>query len=347
MDGRHDCVSAAEAAGTLPFFRESGLRGSPVCSLCKTAPPRPVGELALLIMRPTYIYQIRTFYSKDTDIDPAYRVLDNSANERPDWYEYWPIRRFLLNEQLNEDALYGFFSPRFKEKTNLSSSAVFDFIAEHGATADVVLFSPSIHLTAYYWNVFEYGEYCHPGLRLLAEKFFARIGRPSNLKDLVTYSRNEVYSNYFVATPRFWRKWLEITEQLIALAESPTDPLGAELQQPTDYRGHREAQIKIFIMERIPTWLLATEREYEIEVRDPFVVRSRVYKLPAAIVCDALKISYVQSGRQPQYKELFRMVSAGGRLFGLVFRLGNWVGISPIRRALASLSSYWTKAGDA
>jgi hypothetical protein len=27
-------------------------------------------------------------------MEPGYRMLDNLANERPDWYEYWPIRRF-------------------------------------------------------------------------------------------------------------------------------------------------------------------------------------------------------------------------------------------------------------
>ena len=41
------------------------------------------------------------------------RVLDNLRNERPDWREYWPIRRFLLEGTPDPDAFYGFFSPRF------------------------------------------------------------------------------------------------------------------------------------------------------------------------------------------------------------------------------------------
>ena len=41
------------------------------------------------------IYQI--FYNESTQKsnDPGFLPLDNLSNERPDWSEYWPIRRFL------------------------------------------------------------------------------------------------------------------------------------------------------------------------------------------------------------------------------------------------------------
>jgi hypothetical protein len=303
---------------------------------------------AILVMSEIIIYQILNHYTKREDLDPDCLVLDNSSNERPDWYEYWPIRKFLLNESLHDDVFYGFLSPRFKQKTNLSAAAVRDFVnRESCQAADIVLFSPSLHLTAYYWNVFQYGEFCHPGLVNVATQFFKRIGQPTNLTDLVTHSRNEVYSNYIIAKPRFWRAWLHITEQLIAIAEAPADPLGAELRKQTSYRGHRDAQMKIFIMERVPTWLLARNSEFISRVRDPFVVRSRIYKLPGAIICDALKIAYVTNGRQEQYKDLFHLMSKMGKLFSLQIRLGNLFGVQTIRSCITALSSYWTKAGKA
>jgi hypothetical protein len=297
-------------------------------------------------MSEMFIYQIRSYYTKKEDLDPSCLVLDNSANERPDWYEYWPIRRFLLNQPLDEEAFYGFLSPRFKQKTNLSSAAVRDFVNREGSAADVVIFSPSLHLTAYYWNVFQYGEYCHPGLLDLATQFFRRIGQPTNLNDLVTHSHNEIYSNYMLAKPRFWRAWLDITEQLIAIAESPTDPLGAELRKPTSYRGHRDAQFKIFIMERIPTWLLTRDSGFVARVRDPFVARSRLYKLPGAIVCDALKFAYVTDRRQEKYRDIFKVVSRLGKVFSLQIRIANIFGLRAVRQCLATLATYWTKAGQ-
>ncbi|MGO8856267.1 MAG: hypothetical protein ACLQO1_11215 [Steroidobacteraceae bacterium] len=293
-------------------------------------------------MSDIFVYQI--YHKGSGPLDPGFRVLDNSTSARPDWFEYWPIRQFLLNEPLEEDAFYGFLSPRFKEKTNLSSAAVFDFLKEN-STADIVLMTPSLHLTAYYWNVFQYGDFCHPGLLNLATQFFRRIGRPTNLTDLVTNSRNEVYSNYFFAKPRFWRAWLDITEQLITIAETPADPLGVELRKTTSYRGANSVQMKIFIMERIPTWMLTRDSTFTVVARDPFVVRSRVYKVPGAVVCDALKLAYTINGRQQQYRDLFNVVSKMAKIFALQIRFGNLVGFRTIRSCMTSLSAYWTKAG--
>jgi hypothetical protein len=306
------------------------------------APDRALGRT----MAKTFIYQILNHYTRREDLDPGFLVLDNSANEKPDWFEYWPIRRFLLNEPLDDEAFYGFLSPRFKQKTNLSSAAVCEFIAANSA-ADIVLMTPSLHLTAYYWNVFQYGEACHPGLVDLATQFFKRIGQPTNLESLVTYSRNEIYSNYMFAKPRFWREWLMYTGRLVEAAESATDPLGAELRKLTSYRGSRNVEMKIFIMERIPTWMLARDSQFVAAARNPFIARSRLYKVPGAVICDALKIAYVETGRRPQYRDIFEVVSKMGRFFSLQIRIGNLLGSKVIRSCLGTLSSYWTKAGKA
>ena len=100
-----------------------------------------------IAMSEIFIYQI--LYTSDRNSDPGFLVLDNSSNERPDWFEYWPIRRFLLKEALDEESFYGFVSPKFKCKTNLSAAAAHEFVGNCARTTDVVLFSPSIHLTAY------------------------------------------------------------------------------------------------------------------------------------------------------------------------------------------------------
>ncbi|HEV7359263.1 MAG TPA: hypothetical protein VGN99_14810, partial [Steroidobacteraceae bacterium] len=171
-------------------------------------------------MHAVHTYQILNHYTSRQELDPGFDVLDNSSNERPDWYEYGPIRKFLLNETLDENAFYGFLSPKFKLKTNLSAAEVHDFIQGSEPATDVVLFSPSIHNSAFYLNVFEHGNAEHPGLLRVANAFFARIGHPMPLEDLVSDSRNTVHSNYFIAKPRFWREWLRITEQVFAIAES-------------------------------------------------------------------------------------------------------------------------------
>jgi hypothetical protein len=76
--------------------------------------------------------------------------------------------------------------------------------------------------------------------------------------------------------------------------------------------------MKIFIMERVATWLLTSDRSFAARVRDPFVARSRIYKLPVAIVCDALKIAYVTQGRT-QYKDVFLLVRGLRKFLNLLF----------------------------
>lgn len=286
------------------------------------------------------IFQILNHYTSPQDLDPGFGVLDNSANERPDWYEYWPIRKFLLNERLDENTFYGFLSPKFKHKTNLDAAMVRDFILAADDATEVVLFSPSIHNSAYFLNVFEHGEAEHPGLAGVAMRLFERVGRPVDLDGFVSDSRNTVHSNYFIAKPRFWRAWLEITEKMFAIAETPDDELGKALRKPTAYRGRNDVQMKIFVMERIATWILVTNPGFLSRVRDPFAARARFYKLPVAIVCDALKIAYVSQGRR-QYKDVFLLVRNLRKFLNLQIRIGECVGWRRVRPTLQALRSYW------
>ncbi|HEV7610818.1 MAG TPA: hypothetical protein VGO37_02965 [Steroidobacteraceae bacterium] len=291
-----------------------------------------------------HVHQILNHYTSRQELDPGFEVLDNSANERPDWFEYWPIRKFLLNETLDEDAFYGFLSPKFKVKTSLDSEAVREFIQACDAGAEVIVLSPSIHNSAYYLNVFEHGDAEHPGLKKIAGALFERLGFSADLDSLVSDSRNTVHSNYFIAKPRFWRAWLAINEKMFAIAESASDALGEALRTPTRYRGAANVQMKIFVMERMATWLLTTDRSFEVRVRDPFVAHSRLYKLPVAVVCDALKIAYATQGRS-QYKDVFLMVRGLRKILNLHIRLGGALGFRHVGSTLRILKSYWLHDG--
>jgi hypothetical protein len=295
-------------------------------------------------MHAMHIYQILNHYTSRQELDPGFKVLDNSANERPDWFEYWPIRRFLLNEALDEDAFYGFLSPKFKLKTSLSADVVRESVLAADPATEVILLSPSIHNSAYYLNVFEHGDAEHPGLKDVAKRLLERLELHSDLDSLVSDSRNTVHSNYFVAKPRFWRAWLAINEKMFAIAETPSDALGEALRAPTTYHGGLAVQMKIFIMERLATWLLSCDRSFAAQVRDPFVARARIYKLPVAIVCDALKIAYATQGRT-QYKDVFLLVRGLRKFLNLQIRLGGALGLRHVGPCLRVLKSYWLEDG--
>jgi hypothetical protein len=291
-------------------------------------------------MAHSHIFQILAPPAARGELDPGFDVLDNTANERPDWYEYWPIRNFLMKETLNDTAFYGFVSPKFQSKTNLTAAEVIAFIDQAPAATEVVLFSPSIHTSAHFLNVFEQGEAEHPGLMGTSKDLLRRIGVAIDLDELVCDSRNTVTSNYFAAKPRFWRAWLQLNEALFAIAEANSDALGKALTSHTEYRGAVAVQMKVFIMERIASLILASDPSFVCRAHDPFVAENRIYKLPLAIVCDALKIAYRTQGFG-QYKEVFRMVAGLRRPWNLHIRVGAQLGLRNVRAHTDALASYW------
>ena len=157
-----------------------------------------------------HLYHIA--YSEQTlaEVPPGYLVLNNVNSPRNDWREYWPIRRFLIDEDLDENAFYGFFSPRFQEKTGLSHAQVKTFVQAANEETDVVSFSPQPDMGAFFLNVFEQEELFSPGFIEASETFFAAVGMPIGLAPLVMDSRQIIFSNFFAARPAFWRAWLNL-----------------------------------------------------------------------------------------------------------------------------------------
>jgi len=243
-------------------------------------------------------------------VDPGFEPLDNSSNERPDWYEYWPIRTFLRSATLEDADYYGFLSPRFAEKTRLTGRRVREFVGRAGA-ADVVTFSPFPEHSACFLNLFEQGELFHPGLAAIAARFCASLDPDLRLDRLVTHSRNAVLANYFVARPRFWRHWNEVLEHCFTLAETPDSPLRSELDSTTLHHGQAKPRMKVFLMERVASLLLATSTAYAVASFPPFEMAfshpyfSRVFS--EVIELDALKLAFAATG-DAHYLKCYRVL---------------------------------------
>jgi len=274
------------------------------------------------------IRAFQVFYDDKTRalLDPEFEPLDNSKNERPDWYEYWPIRAFLSGARLDDSAYYGFLSPRFFEKTRLSARKVMDFLRRADG-ADVVTFSPFPCHAAVFFNVFEQGEFFHRGLYDVAGEFFGEFGG-TNLDALVMHSGNTVYSNFFFARARFWKSWKMILDRLFELAETRTSPLYIPLKEPLEYAKEdgttTVAQMKVFVMERAISFLLATGEGFTAKNYPPFdlpLSPKFAGKLDIVVALDALKLAFCRTG-DPSYLRRFR--EERKKVFAEV-----WPGLSP------------------
>ncbi len=259
-----------------------------------------------------HLYQIAYSQTTRATVEAGYQVLDNLANPRPDWFEYWPIRGHLLNQPLDEDSLYGFFSPKFGQKTGLRHADVQRFVAESAPNADVVIFSPQPDMGAFFLNVFEQGETFDPGLIAAYAQFLTDIGRPVELGQLVMDSRQISFSNYFVARPAFWREWLVVNEAMFEICEGPDTALKTALCQDTSYNSPAgAAQRKVFLVERVASLLLATQTQWRSVAYNPFnfgwsMSRFREHPIEAYI-SDALKMAF-RENKHPQYMEAFSAV---------------------------------------
>lgn len=264
-------------------------------------------------MPDAHIYQI--YYSERTrdSRDKGFLGLDNLRNERPDWREYWPIRHFLLGHDLNEDDYYGFFSPKFAEKTTLDSVDVHEFIRHHAGNADVVLLSPFFDQGAFAINMFEQGAMHHSGIWEVFQESVAIVAPGIDCKTLVMDSRNTVFCNYFVAKPKFWRHWLDKCEVIFNIAEERTSKLAQMLNASTNH-DDGSATNKVFVIERIASLLLATEPGWKVKAYNPLSLPFSPDPIARfkreLILLDSLKVESATQGG-PQHMELYSRIREG------------------------------------
>ncbi len=278
------------------------------------APRLLVNQHKVEKITPPQLFQIAYSDATLASVQTPFQALDNLKNDRPDWQEYWPIRRFLLNTELEENTFYGFFSPRFQEKTGLNGAQIQNFILNKGRAADVVTFSPQPDMGAFFLNVFEQNELFDPGFTKAAQDFVTHVGLGIDISKLIMDSRTTVFSNYFVAKPAFWRMWLDINEKLFALCENAAhaSTVRDALVSPTNYKGG--IQRKVFLMERIASLLLAANPQLNIVAYDTFKCAWSATTLgllkSEAVLSDALKIAMGVNGHDEYIAEYSKIRAA-------------------------------------
>lgn len=243
------------------------------------------------------IYQIYYDSITESENDRGFLQLDNLSNERPDWAEYWPIRNFLLGNELDDDTYYGFLSPKFGRKTGLASTEVLAFL--DSADEDVVTFSPFFDQSAFSINVFEQAASAHRGIYPTLVDAFRFLDPSADIENLVMTSRSTVYCNYFVAKKGVWHSWLAACEKIFAICEANLSPLAHRLTALVNYSGAR-TPAKVFVIERVISFLLATGRQWNVRAYNPMTLpfgSSSVAKFRSELAeLDALKIAYCETG---------------------------------------------------
>ena len=255
-------------------------------------------------------YQI--CYSPETmaSVPEGFHALDYTDNSRPDWREFWPIRQFLLNNYLADDTLYGFLSPKFSQKTGLDFASISEFIHSNYTDQDIVTFSPFWDLSSLFKNIYEQGDFFHPGLLNATQQFSNHHLSAFDISRSITHSNNTVFCNYFFAKPTFWKEWLNLANLLYLAAEDENSTLFNVLNSNTTY-GANNLPMKIFIQERLATTCLLVNSKLKTLNYDIFKLNASTTPfnqfLEDSITSDSLKFSYINSG-YPIYLNNFSLI---------------------------------------
>lgn len=201
------------------------------------------------------VYKI--FYDETSrrQISPPFLPMDN-CDGPAGWFELWPILKFLEAAPLQDNVWYGFVSPKFPEKAEVTYQQVESLIAAH-PDADVALFTYNWVKVALERNVWTESSYHHPGLTTAMEGFLRSMGNSTKIDDVYTTFDTAVFSNYVIAKRNYWESWRDLARRYVDYVESG----GPELldNQSSEHTGAGTYMIKTFVQERLVTWLLTTK----------------------------------------------------------------------------------------
>lgn len=135
-------------------------------------------------MAEIFIHQIFYDEASRAKLLPGFLPLDNTRNERPDWFEFPLILGFLRHNRLRDHAWYGLVSPKFHQKTGMDATRVIQKIQAEGRNADVLVLALAWNQVAFFLNPCK-------------ERFASLTWAPGN-------SRVKT-NNFATKPPRSWR----------------------------------------------------------------------------------------------------------------------------------------------
>lgn len=169
------------------------------------------------------IHQIYYEDGQAAYLDRDFIPYRNVANPRPEWCEYFVFRTEYLAGTCSR-GLTGFLSWKFGQKTGLSGKDFHSWIANYPGY-DVYFVNPFPQFVRKrFRSVWHQGSICHRDLLPIAQLLFDKVGYRLNIEALAMDERVTAYCNYWVATPEFWRRYMEFCEPLYDVVENGLTP---------------------------------------------------------------------------------------------------------------------------
>lgn len=203
------------------------------------------------------IFQIYYKQEQKLTLDTKFIPYDNTENLSPDLRE-WYIWNKEFQLLYDTEDYWGFFSPKFKEKSNLTGDQVFDHISNN-LGIDVYLFNPCIANEALFANPWEQGDIYHPNISTIANTFLHKIGYPEiNVREILMDSSTMIFTNYIVGSKAFWKGFIEFSQKLFDECDKDEQFKDQVFGRGrSNYALDKSASMFAFLIERlVPTYLV-------------------------------------------------------------------------------------------
>lgn len=215
-------------------------------------------------MKPT-LYSICFDKDQIGEVKSPMVPFDNTENLRPELREYQSFKRIMTEGYATE--LYGVFGPRAEQKLRYSGDTIYSEIVAN-PLHDVYLFNHARIQSVLFLNVWEQGEYFHPGISKVVRYALDRNGYDPSVVDKIMYDKQMCYCSYFVAKKAFWNDYMHFVDIIVNTLNALPDELATIYHGSANYARDTSLGMFPFIVERLfSTYLKLNENDYKVYVK--------------------------------------------------------------------------------
>jgi hypothetical protein len=215
----------------------------------------------------------QAYYREDQKefLEPEFTPFDNTNNPVKNLYEhyiYHQVYKQAVDQGLDK---WGVFSWQWRKKLqHIEPNEILGIVGQL-ETTDVTIFNayPNDELIAY--NVWEQGEWSHPGIIDLGRKLLTIMGEHPDLVELPMGRDVYCAANYFVGNKKFWDGLLEFLDRFVKSIDHLNEEDTAKLYSSAGYEPNPNLDYTGFICERlISTYLLLNQKNLHISAWVPY-----------------------------------------------------------------------------
>ena len=186
------------------------------------------------------------------------------------------IYNYIPNQIINESILLGVINTKIFNLIGSQPDKIFDWLNKGNTLdADVIIFDPYTFSSQLFFNIWDQGEYNHPGIIMLADRLFEDLGLGSSYASNTGRTMNcSSYKNCWIAKPDIFKIMQKFSSEII------NSKIGID-----DYYKHYSNKTKYETLQRkiLPAKVFCFERLFSTLLENNFFGNIKVLRFPSNI----------------------------------------------------------------